>query len=231
MDFLTDCVGVGTALKKMMPQVELLTDCVWADTAFRKMTLLVTADSQPDSRPEERDGGTPLPSFRSVYDDYLDFVWSCTRGLGVPMDAVADVVQEVFVVVHTRLNTLRQPASLRSWVYGVVRRTVSTYHRRRRAKTGRESPEPFGDHDASDLQPSPLELAVMSDEIQLLWRLLGSLNPRKREVFVMAELEEMTMPEIAEAIGIPLNTAYSRLRAARQEFHEAFTRHSEEGRL
>jgi RNA polymerase sigma-70 factor (ECF subfamily) len=195
------------------------------------MTLLVTGDSESDSRTVPRDSATPLPSFRAVYDEYLDFVWSCTRRLGVPIDAVADVVQEVFVVVHTRLDTLRQPASLRSWVYGVVRRTVSTYHRRQRAKTGRESAEPFGDHDASDLQPSPLELAVMSDEIQLLWRLLGALDARKREVFIMAELEEMTMPDIAEAIGIPLNTAYSRLRAARQEFHDAFTRHSEEGRL
>jgi RNA polymerase sigma-70 factor (ECF subfamily) len=217
-------------LKKMTLLVDFLTDWAGADTALRKMTLLVTADSQPESRPAARDSATPLPSFRAVYDEYLDFVWSCTRRLGVPMDAVADVVQEVFVVVHTRLETLRQPASLRSWVYGVVRRTVSTYRRRRRAKTGRESPESFGDQ-ASDMQPSPLELAVMSDEIQLLWRLLGSLDARKREVFVMAELEELTMPEIAEAIGIPLNTAYSRLRAAREEFHEAFTRHSEEGRL
>jgi RNA polymerase sigma-70 factor (ECF subfamily) len=72
------------------------------------------------------------------------------------------------------------------------------------------------------MQPSPLDLAVLSDELQLLWRLLGELSPRKRDVFVLAQLEEMTVPEIAEAIGIPLNTAYSRLRSARQEFNEAF---------
>jgi RNA polymerase sigma-70 factor (ECF subfamily) len=197
-----------------------------------EMTLLVNADSQSDARPAPRDSAVALPSFRSVYNDYLDFVWTCTRRLGVPMDAVADVVQEVFVVVHKRLHTIERPASLRSWVYGVVRRTVSTYHRRQRTRTGRESSEPFEYDDARDLHPSPLELAVLSDEIQLLWRLLGSLDSHKREVFVLAELEEMTIPEIAEAIGIPLNTAYSRLRAARQEFHEAFTRHAEQkGRL
>jgi RNA polymerase sigma-70 factor (ECF subfamily) len=142
------------------------------------------------------------------------------------MDAVDDVVQEVFVVVHARLHTLEQPASLRSWLYGVVRRTVSAYHRARRTQSGRESPEPFDDDDARDFQPSPLDLAELSDELRLLWRLLAALDLRKREVFVLAELEEMTMPEIAEAIGIPLNTAYSRLRAARQEFEDAFARHS-----
>jgi RNA polymerase sigma-70 factor (ECF subfamily) len=71
-----------------------------------------------------------------------------------------------------------------------------------------------------------LDLAVLSDELRLLWRLLGELDPLKREVFVLAELEEMTAPEIAEAIGIPLNTAYSRLRVARQEFEDAFARYT-----
>jgi RNA polymerase sigma-70 factor (ECF subfamily) len=168
---------------------------------------------------------TALPSFRAIYDDYFDFVWTCTRRLGVPVDAVDDVVQEVLVIVHARLWTLSRPASLRSWLYGVVRRTVSAYHRARRVRTARESSHPFDD-DMSPMQPSPLELAVVSDEIRLLWRLIGEMGPRKREVFVLAELEEMTVPEIAEAIGLPLNTAYSRLRAARHEFNEAFARHA-----
>jgi RNA polymerase sigma-70 factor (ECF subfamily) len=166
-----------------------------------------------------------LPSFRSVYDDYFDFVWTCTRRLGVPVDAVDDVVQEVFVVVHARLETVERPASLRSWLYGVVRRTASTYHRARHVRSAHESPTPFDDN-MSPMQPSPLDLAVLSDEVRLLWRLLGEVDPVKREVLVLAELEEMTAPEIADAIGIPLNTAYSRLRAARQEFDAAFARYA-----
>src|SRR5580693_4276734 len=171
---------------------------------FSMTALSSAADPKAEAPPAPREAATVLPSFRSIYEEYFDFVWTCTRRLGVPMEAVDDVAQEIFVVVHARMETIERPASLRSWIYGVVRRTVSTYHRSRRAKTGRESAEPFDDRDASDLQPSPEELAVMSDEIQLLWRLLGSLDLRKREVFVMAELEELTMPEIAEAIGIPL---------------------------
>jgi RNA polymerase sigma-70 factor, ECF subfamily len=165
-----------------------------------------------------------LPSFRSIYELYFDFVWSCTRRMGVPMDAADDVVQEVFLVVHARIKTLERPASLRSWIYGVVRRTVSTYHRDRRTRDARDSIALF-EEGLSTLQPSALDLASLSEDVRLLWRLLERLHPRKREVLVLAELEEMTVPEIAEAIGVPLNTAYSRLRVARHEFQEAFARH------
>jgi RNA polymerase sigma-70 factor (ECF subfamily) len=171
-----------------------------------------------------RERSAVLPSFRTIYHDYFDFVWTSARRLGVPVDAVDDVVQEIFVVVNARVSTIEQPASLRSWIYGVVRRTVSTYHRGRRARGASEWHEPFEDS-AGPMQPSPLDLAVLSDEIRLLWRLLGELGPLKREVFVLAELEEMTMPEIAEAIGVPVNTAYSRLRVAREEFNDALARH------
>jgi RNA polymerase sigma-70 factor, ECF subfamily len=189
------------------------------------MTAASAMEDSQATRPAGEDAQTALPSFRSVYDRYFDFVWTCTRRLGVPADAVDDVVQEVFVVVHARLKTLERPASLRSWLYGVVRRTVSAYHRGRHVRSARESSEPYDDK-ASPMQPSPLDLAVLSDELRLLWRLLGELDPVKREVFVLAELEEMTAPEIAEAFGIPLNTAYSRLRAARQEFDAAFARYA-----
>ena len=188
------------------------------------MVVPATAGPHAEVHPVSREILAVVPPFRAVYDDYFDFVWTSTRRLGVPVDAVDDVVQEIFVVVSARLGTLEQPASLRSWIYGVVRRTVSTYHRRRRVRSTKESTHPF-EESANPMEPSPLDLAVMSDEVRLLWRLLGELGPLKREVLVLAELEEMTTPEIAEAVGIPLNTAYSRLRIARKEFSEALVRH------
>ncbi len=163
-------------------------------------------------------------SFRAVYATHFAFVWGCTRRLGVPEEAADDVVQEIFLVVHARLWTLEHPKSLRSWLYSVVRRTVSTYRRARHARASRESSA----RTALELlssgvqQPSPLDLALLGDEVQLLWTLLGRLTPSKREILVLAELDEMTVPEIAEAIGIPLNTAYSRLRLARQEFNQMY---------
>ena len=106
----------------------------------------------------------------------------------------------------------------------MVRRTVSTYHRGRHTRSAHESPVAVIDDNASPMQPSPLDLAVISDDLKLLWSLLVELDPPKREVLMLAELEEMTAPEIAEAVGIPLNTAYSRLRNARQEFNELVAR-------
>jgi RNA polymerase sigma-70 factor (ECF subfamily) len=164
------------------------------------------------------------PSFHSVYNDQFEFVWRRARRLGVPTDAIDDVVQDIFIVVYRRLKTLERPDSLRSWLCGVVRKTVSAYHRRRYVRSAREFTEPLLDDKASPMQPSPLDLVVLSDELKLLWTRLGELDPRKREVFVLAEIEEMTVPEIAEAMGIPLNTAYSRLRHARQEFDDASPR-------
>jgi RNA polymerase sigma-70 factor (ECF subfamily) len=74
------------------------------------------------------------------------------------------------------------------------------------------------------MQLTPLDLAMLSDELQVLWKLLAQIDPPRREVLVLADIEEMTAPEISEAVGIPLNTVYSRLRVAREEFSEIVAR-------
>lgn len=163
-----------------------------------------------------------VPSFEAIYRQYFDFVWSSSRRLGVGSEAMDDVVQEVFIVIHSRLHTLEQPESLRSWIYGIVRRTVSGHHRSNRTRTS-------GVIAASDVSgptaPTPLDLTERAGEVQLLQSLLAKLDDTKREVFELVEIEEMSVPEVASALEIPLNTAYSRLRAARQEFEEALARH------
>lgn len=169
-------------------------------------------------------GGAIVPEFAALYRQYFSFVWGCTRRLGVSDLEIDDVVQEIFIVIHGRLDTLERAESLRSWIYGIVRRTVSTYRRARRAKdasTAALRTEP----DVQDPErPSPQELTEQSDQVRLLWTLLEKLDPPKREVFVLAELDEMTVPEIASALDVPVNTVYSRLRAARRELEEALAR-------
>jgi RNA polymerase sigma-70 factor (ECF subfamily) len=161
--------------------------------------------------------------FESIYRQYFDFVWASVRRLGVDPPATDDVVQEVFIVIHSRLHTLQQPQALRSWIYSVVRRTVSTYHRARRtsdASGAALAAEP----DVRRQPPTPFDLTEQSAQVQLLWSLLAELDEPKREVFSMAELDELTVPEIAEILDVPLNTVYSRLRAARQAFEAALAR-------
>ena len=166
-----------------------------------------------------------MSPFESIYGQYFDFVWSSVRRLGVSPAATDDVVQEVFIVIHSRLHTLEQPKALRSWIYGIVRRTVSGYHRSRRVREA--SGAALAREPSAQPQPrTPLDLVEQNDQARLLFSLLEELDEPKREVFMMAELDELSVPEIAEILEIPLNTAYSRLRTARQAFEEALVRHS-----
>jgi RNA polymerase sigma-70 factor (ECF subfamily) len=164
-----------------------------------------------------------LPPFSQVYAQYFDFVWSSARHLGVGNAAIDDVVQEVFIVIHAKLHTLQHPESLRSWIYGIARRTVSGHRRANRPEESMcalyEKLAPPG-----PAQMTPLEIAEQKAQLELLSSLLAEIDEPKREVFVLAELEEMSVPEIAEALEIPLNTAYSRLRAARQAFEAGLAR-------
>jgi len=178
-----------------------------------------------DPRPVCGSPTTHVGSFADLYKKYFSFVWSIARHLGVEKSELDDVVQDIFVKIFERIDTLKQPESLRSWVYGIVRRIVSEYHRNKRTTLITTQPTPV---EPELLQPewvTPERLAEQSELAQLLWSLLGRLNAARREVFVLAELEEMTAPEIAAAIGVPLNTVYSRLRVARQDLEEARQRH------
>jgi RNA polymerase sigma-70 factor (ECF subfamily) len=182
--------------------------------------------------PERAVPASTAPSFQDVYRRYFDFVWSSARRLGVEAESIDDLVQEVFIVIHAKLATLEKPEALRSFIYGVVRRTVSSHRRARRSRpvaglTASVGPE------AVSQAPTPLEQTEANAQLKLLAALLEELDEPKREMFALVELEELTVPEAAEALEIPLNTAYSRLRLARQAFEAALLRHharSGEGR-
>lgn len=163
-----------------------------------------------------------MSDFETIYHQYFRFVWSSVRRLGVGTEAIDDVVQEVFIVIHARLDTVRDPTALRSWIYGVVRRTVSGYRRANKLKS--DSVSVFTpDELASSDELSPLARSEQKAELELLSTLLAGLSEAKREVLMLVELEEMSVPEVAEALEIPLNTAYSRLRHARKEFDAALS--------
>jgi RNA polymerase sigma-70 factor (ECF subfamily) len=164
-------------------------------------------------------------NFAEIYEKYFTFVWSIASHMGVDRAELDDVVQDIFITIHGRIRTIERPESLRSWVYGVIRRVVSGYHRTRRTRliyTGTAGLEPEFQHPEC---VTPQQGAEQSEQAKLLWQLLNEIDTAKREVFVLAELEEMTAPEIAAAIDVPLNTVYSRLRAARQELEKGLRRH------
>ena len=178
-------------------------------------------ESQGDSRRSAV--SSAVRSFQSVYHQYFDFVWSSARRLGVDSEAMDDLVQDVFIVIHAKLDTLERPEALRSWIYSVVRRTASTYRRAKRVR-GPATEADFMRYVPS-LDPTPLEQTETNAELRLLASLLDELEEPKREIFGLIELDGLTVPEAAEALEIPLNTAYSRLRAARLAFEAALARH------
>lgn len=170
--------------------------------------------------------GNDLPLFEDLYRTYFQFVWSSAHYAGVDDSEMDDVVQEIFITIHGRLETLQKPESLRSWIYGITRRVASTHRRSKRTLLITSDPEKLEPELLQPQRSSPLQHAELSEQTDLLEQLLRELDPQKREVIIMAELHEMSAPDIALALSIPLNTVYSRLRAARLELEESFHRHN-----
>ena len=172
-------------------------------------------------RPEPKPSAVP-PDFEGIYERYFDFVWRSLRRLGVPRTALDDAVQEVFLVVHKRLTAFEGRSTLKTWLFGIALHVV----RRQARSAARRPSEPFADHQ-EPIAPAgtPQDEAARREAVRVLYAILDQLDPDKRAVFVMAEIEQMTAPEIAEILGVPLNTVYSRLRAARQKFDLCLERH------
>lgn len=158
-------------------------------------------------------GRALLGAFEEVYEEHFDFVWRAVRRLGVAPASVDDAVQDVFEVVHRRAAEFEGRSSVKTWLFGIVVH-VARAHRRRRTLDALDDPDAVIDPRAQ----SPHAHAEAAEARRVLHEVLDKLDDERREVFVLIELSEMTAPEAAEALGVKLNTVYSRLRAARQDF-------------
>lgn len=167
-------------------------------------------------------------TFADIYHLHVDFVWRTARRMGIAHSGLDDVVQDVFLVVHRRLDEYDGRTPMRGWLYGITHRVVADHRRsfrRKRAQlVGTETNE-RGEERFASTAPPPSADAERAESVALLERLLAQLSPEKAEVLVLAHLEQLTAPEIAEGIGVNLNTVYSRLRAARSELEALVTQH------
>jgi RNA polymerase sigma-70 factor (ECF subfamily) len=161
--------------------------------------------------------------FRRLYDAEASFVWRNLRRLGVMDRDVDDKCQEVFVVAYRRWDDfVDRGHGSRAWLFQIVLRVASDARRHRR----RHPVDPDGGI-AQDRQSveAPQAVAVARKQaLDLLDRALSSLDMGRRAVLVLHEIEQMTAPEIARALEIPINTVYSRLRAARIELDAELAR-------
>ncbi len=193
------------------------------------MSAVSSAQPLLRARPEAPAPPRPALDFDAIYEECFDFVWRSMGRLGVDPSAVEDAAQDVFVIAHRRLPEFEGRSSVKTWLFGIALR-VAADHRRaaRRKRSHGLVPEAEGDADAvADADaPSPLDAAARNEAVERLTAILGELDEERRAVFILAELEQMSAPEIAEAVGANLNTVYTRLRAARREFNEAVARHA-----
>ncbi len=171
-----------------------------------------SCDSSTPASPAEACVVGEEEAFVALYADNVRFAWRSLRRLGVAEPDLEDACQEVFLVVHKKLGEFDPARSARAWVFGICIRVAAKYRRlaaRRSQTLGDQEPE--GVVSASQLDH--LEHATAK---RLLDQLLAELSEDQRTVFVLFELEQLPMAEVAATLQCPLQTAYSRLHAARK---------------
>jgi RNA polymerase sigma-70 factor, ECF subfamily len=162
-------------------------------------------------------------AFRMLYERQVDFVWRNLRRLGVDEADAEDRTQEVFVVAHRRFDEFEDRGhGPRAWLFQIVLRVASDARRHRRRHP--EDPDGGTAMGRASVAPAQADELLRREALSKLDAALAAIDVGRRAVLVMHEIEEMTAPEIAQALGIPLNTVYSRLRVARQELEEAVAR-------
>ncbi|MGE0548383.1 MAG: RNA polymerase sigma factor [Kofleriaceae bacterium] len=168
------------------------------------------------AHPMEQTGVTVMtPTFDEVYDAHVGFVWRVLRTLGLADGQLEDAVQDVFVVVHRRLGEWEGRAAITTWLFAIARRVASSH--RRRAAGDRTEPldaEPAGATDTFAAMSRAQAAATVT-------AILDTMDEAKRIVFVLVELEQLSVPEVAKMLDLNLNTTYSRLRLARHAFEQA----------
>ncbi len=182
---------------------------------------LVQPDADQAARPAPPE---PDAKFDQIYAQQFEFVWRCLRGLGVPPAALDDAAQDVFLAVHRQLSGFRGESGIRTWLYAITRHVAANHRRRDRRKGSVLEPLQPELPALIDPGPGPLERAADAQAAAFVERFLAKLDTKKREVFLLAFIEQMTIPEVAAALSIPLNTAYTRFRRVRADFQKALER-------
>jgi RNA polymerase sigma-70 factor (ECF subfamily) len=171
----------------------------------------------------KRRANTSQPlTFAQVYEAHVDFVWRTLRHLGVPAQDLADVCQEVFIVIHRQLPAFEGRSRITTWIF-----QICINHARDRARKAHVRHEVLADN-GLDRVPAvardPLAELEHKTDLVLFQGALEAMNLDQRATFILFEIEGMSGAEVAEALQVPIGTAYTRLRLARQAFHEALDR-------
>lgn len=158
---------------------------------------------------------------RQLYEQYVASVGRDLTFLGVPSSDLDDARQEVFLVVSRKLSDYEERGSMRAWLFSICLRVAQ---RRRRLLLRRRELHAAYDYPEQVVDPTQHERVMEHEALALGCRLLSELPPEQRDVFWLYEVEDLSMPEVARVLGCPLQTAYSRLRKARERVLAAVAR-------
>jgi RNA polymerase sigma-70 factor (ECF subfamily) len=159
-------------------------------------------------------------TFRRIFDMEFEYVWSSLRRLGVPSRDLEDITHDVFVRVYKQLRNYESSRAIRPWLFGFAFRVASDY--RNLSRNRLEVLDP--DVDNADPVPSALDRLMLKEALSVGYAALETMDLERRAIFILHELDGCTIPEISTALAVPLNTAYSRLRIAREQFNAALKR-------
>lgn len=162
-----------------------------------------------------------LADFPSLFREHFRFVCLTLRGLGVRDNDIEDLAQEVFVVVHRKLDSEDPPQVIKAWLFGICFRTASSH---RRMAWLRRHVHHESDDELPHSDPLPDDLIAMAQNRELVLAALDAIELPRRAVFMMHDLDEFPASQIAATLSVPVNTVYSRLRLAREEFRKAVHR-------
>jgi RNA polymerase sigma-70 factor (ECF subfamily) len=161
-------------------------------------------------------------NLEQIYERHADFVWRTLRRLGVPEAEARDATHDVFLIVHAELGRFEGRSSLSTWLFAICRSVARDF--RRRARRGAQQATDSELTDEIDLRADVGRAVEHQQQLAELERILSKLSIEQRNVFILFELERLTGEELAEALGIPLGTVYSRLQLARKAFREELAR-------
>ncbi len=164
--------------------------------------------------------------FARIFAENLGWAWSLVRRLGVAERDVEDVTHDAFVAVHRHLDRYDRGRPLRPWLYAFVVHAALAQKRRAHVRHERLAATDGDNAEGACEAPSPESQSAQKQAIAAALALLDRLPDERRAVFVLVELEGLSVPDVAECLEIPLNTAYSRLRLAREDVRNSRERAS-----
>ena len=174
----------------------------------------------PIRAPAEADND--VSDVRAIYRQHARFVWLSLQRLGVYPSDLDDVAQDVFVIVHRRLDTFDRRSRVTTWLFGICMRVAANYRRRRRWT--RELLSGWTEDERPALLLAADDVLVRREEREIAERALDRLEVAKRAIFVMFEIESLSCLEIAELMNVPIGTVYSRLHSARRQLAKTIAR-------